>query len=198
MAARNSLLRYGTVAMTFHWIIALLIVVNVTLGFWFANVMERGDPNLFMTVQIHKSIGLTVLVLSILRVGWRLINPVPPMPSGMSPGLVAAARASHTLLYVFIIAVPLAGWVMVSASPLGNPIPYFGLFEWPHISFLADLPRATKVADKEMFEETHAILAYATLALVVVHVLAALYHQFSRHDDVMRRMLPGTEVGPAS
>jgi cytochrome b561 len=198
MATRNSALRYGTVAMTFHWIIALLVVINVCLGFWFANVMERGDPNLFAVVQTHKSIGLTVLVLSLLRLGWRLINPVPPLPAGMSPGLVVAARTSHALLYAFIIVVPLAGWVMVSASPLGNPIHYFGLFDWPRIGFLADLPRAAKVADKEMFEETHAILAYATLALVVVHVMAAFYHQYSRHDDVLRRILPGTQVGPAA
>jgi cytochrome b561 len=198
MAARNSELRYGTVAMAFHWAIAILIVINVALGFWFANVMERGDPNLFLFVQTHKSIGLTVLVLSVLRLGWRLVNPIPPMPAGMSPALVLAARASHTLLYVFIIAVPLAGWVMVSASPLGNPIPYFGLFDWPPISFLHDMSRAAKVADKELFEETHAILAYATLALVVVHVMAAFYHQYSRHDDVLRRILPGTQVGPAA
>src|SRR5215831_19278123 len=112
MTARNSVLRYGTVAMTFHWIIAILVVINVALGFWFANVMERGDPNLFMIVQTHKSIGLTVLVLSVLRLGWRLINPIPPMPAGMSPALVVAARFSHAMLYVFIIAVPLAGWVM--------------------------------------------------------------------------------------
>src|SRR5215469_1217000 len=113
MTARNSVFRYGTVAMTFHWVIALLVVINVCLGFWFANVMERGDPNLFAVVQFHKSIGLTVLALSVLRLGWRLINPIPPMPAGMSPALVVAARASHALLYVFIIVVPLAGWVMV-------------------------------------------------------------------------------------
>jgi cytochrome b561 len=184
--------------MTFHWVIALLIVTNVILGFWFANVMEHGDPARFEVVQLHKSIGLTVLVLSVLRLVWRLVNPVPPLPAGMSPALSAAARASHALLYFFMIAVPLAGWVMVSASPLGNPTYYFGLFEWPHISFLADLPRATKVADKEMFEETHAILAYATLALVVGHVAAALYHQFSRHDDVLKRMLPRTRVEASS
>ena len=194
MPARNSEQRYGTVAMAFHWFIALLIAINLVLGFWFANIMEHGDPSRFEVAQLHKSIGLTVLVLSVLRLVWRLINPVPPLPAEMSPSLRVAARATHIMLYVFIIAVPLAGWAMVSASPLGSPTVYFGLFQWPHIGFLADMPRGTKVADKEAFEDTHAILAYATLGLAVLHMLAAFYHQYSRHDDVLRRMLPGARV----
>src|SRR5262252_7604612 len=128
MAARNSELRYGTVAMGFHWIIAVLIVINVALGFWFANVMERGDPNLFLFVQTHKSIGLTVLVLSVLRLGWRLVNPIPPMPEGMSLPLRILARGTHYLFYFFIIAIPLAGWAWVSSSTTGIPTFYFWLF----------------------------------------------------------------------
>lgn len=197
MLAANSSLRYGTVAMTLHWLIALLIAVNLGLGFYFANVEAHSDPIRFDLIQTHKSIGLTVLVLSLLRLAWRLMNPVPPLPQGMSAGLKFAARATHYLFYVLIIAVPLAGWAIVSSSPLGTPTIYFGLFQWPHIWFLADLPRAAKKENVEVFEETHELLAYSAFGLLLLHVAGALWHQFVRHDDVMRRMLPGTGVaGP--
>jgi len=194
MAVRNSDVRYGAVAMVFHWVIAALLLCNIALGAYMAD-LPRGDPGKFLLFQTHKSIGLTVLILSAVRIVWRLINPVPPLPPGMGRGLTFGARVSHTLLYVFILAVPLAGWAMVSASPLGTPTLYFGLFEWPHMAVFADLPRTTKIAYKETFQDTHAILAYSALALIAVHALAALYHQFMLRDDVLKRMLPGTRVG---
>ena len=92
MAARNSVLRYGSVAMTFHWIIAILVIVNIGFGLYMGD-LPRTDPNKFMIVQLHKSIGLTVLILSIARLGWRLMNPVPPLPLGMNPVLRLGARA---------------------------------------------------------------------------------------------------------
>ncbi len=194
MALGNTQLRYGSVAMTFHWVIALLIVINLGLGFYFANVMEHGDPNFFAVVQLHKSIGLTVLVLSVLRLLWRLVNPIPPLPAGLSAGMRLLARSSHVFLYLLIIAVPLFGWATVSSSPRGTPTIYFGLFEWPHISFLASLPRADKRAYDDLFSTVHAVLAYSALGLALLHITAALWHQFVRHDNVLRRMLPGTKV----
>src|SRR5258708_31351686 len=131
MASLNNSLRYGSVAMAFHWIIATLIVTNLGLGFTFANVMNTHDPAFFTIVQLHKSIGLTVLVLSLLRLGWRLINPIPPLPTDFGPGLRILARGTHYMFYFLIIAIPLVGWSMVSASPRGTPTLYFGLFQWP-------------------------------------------------------------------
>jgi cytochrome b561 len=194
---RNNDLRYGSVAMTFHWTIAALIVTNLLIGFYFANVMDRHDPLLFPIVQLHKSIGLTVLVLSIARLFWRLMNPVPPLPADFSPGLRFLARSSHVLFYVLIIAIPLAGWSIVSSSPRGTPTVFFGLFVWPHIPFLANLPRAAKREYTETFETVHAVLAYSAAVLLVLHVGAALYHHFSRRDEVLRRMVPGTQIGAA-
>lgn len=193
MPTRNSLLRYGTVAMTLHWLIAALVLVNVTLGLTMTD-LPHSDPNRFMLYQLHKSVGLTVLTLSFARLGWRLINPIPPLPRGMSPLLRFGAHASHFALYFLIIAIPLAGWSMVSSSSLGLATPYFGLFSWPNIWFLADLPAATKAANLELFKDTHALLAYLAIGLVSLHVLAALYHQFIRRDDVLKRMVPGTYV----
>src|SRR5580698_8053628 len=119
MPTRNTALRYGNVAMSFHWIIALLVIANICAGLYMGE-LPRSDPNKFMIFQTHKSIGLTVLVLSVLRVIWRLINPVPPLPAGMSAPLRYVAHISHFVLYFLIVFIPLTGWIMVSASPLGN------------------------------------------------------------------------------
>lgn len=193
MTSANTRTRYGTVAMTLHWIIAALVLTNLYLGLSFDDY-PKGDPTLFQIVQIHKSIGLSVLVLSIARLVWRLVNPVPPLPQEMSPALKLLARVTHWLLYFLIIAIPLSGWLMVSTSRLGLPTSYFGLFDWPNVGFIANMPLDQKRALHEPLETTHVILAWSAIVLVVIHVAGALWHQFFRRDDVLRRMLPGTQV----
>jgi cytochrome b561 len=193
VAARNSQLRYGSVAMTFHWIIAALIVVNLALGLYMAD-LPHSDPARFGYFQFHKSIGFTVLALSVLRLAWRLINPVPPLPRGMGTAMRFVAHATHFLLYAAIIVIPLSGWLMVSASSLGLGTPYFGLFHIPDLPFLSSLSRAGRQPYREAFETVHVYVAWATIALVPIHIVAALYHQFLRRDDVLKRMLPGTNV----
>jgi cytochrome b561 len=194
MASVNTQLRYGNVAMTFHWLIAAFIATNLALGFYFANVMSSHDPGFFAIIQLHKSVGLTVLVLSVLRLCWRLINPIPSLPVDFGIAMRLLARGTHFLFYFLMVAVPLAGWALVSASPLGIPTLYFGLFQWPHIPFLAELPRALKRPYTETFGEIHALLAYAAAALLVLHAGAALWHHYARRDDVLKRMVPGTKV----
>jgi cytochrome b561 len=193
MDAQNSRLRYGGVAMSLHWLIAALVLVNLSIGLYMAD-LPRTDTSRFMLFQLHKSFGLTVLTLSIVRLGWRLVNPIPPLPRGLHPLLRLGAHVSHFLLYFLIVAIPLAGWAMVSSSSLGLPTPYFGLFFWPNIPFLANLAPAAKAANLDLFKQTHSLLAFGAIGLVTLHVLAALYHQFIRRDDVLRRMIPGTDV----
>lgn len=193
MAARNDQYRYGTVAMGFHWLIALLVIANICVGLYMGD-LPRSDPMKFQIFQIHKSIGLTVLALSVLRVLWRVINPVPPIPRGMSTPLTFAAKAMHWLFYFLIVAVPLAGWIMVSASPLGNGTSFFGLFVWPNLPFFTGMTREALHPVHETFETAHVFLAWSMIVLVPLHVAAALYHHFLRRDDVLRRMLPGTQV----
>lgn len=193
MTTANTRTRYGTVAMTLHWLIAALIIANLYLGLSF-DTYPKGDPALMQVVMIHKSIGLTVLVLSVARLIWRLVNPVPPYPAGMNSALKALARATHWLLYFLIIAIPLSGWLMVSTSRLGLPTSYFGLFNWPNVGFIANMPLDQKHALHEPLESTHVILAWSAIVLIVIHVAGALYHQFLRGDDVFKRMLPGTQV----
>ncbi len=193
MAWGNNRVRYGTVAMALHWLLAAMILFNVGLGF-FMTRLDEADERTFPLFQLHKSIGLTILMLSLMRLGWRLANPIPALPSGMSAWERFAARGVHVLFYVLMIAVPLMGWATVSSAPLAVPTMWFGLFEWPHIPFLADLPRA----EKRMFEEplavTHSLLALAMLGLVALHAAAALKHQFHDKDDVLKRMLPWTKL----
>jgi cytochrome b561 len=193
MPAANSRTRYGTVAMTLHWLIAAAIILNLGVGLYMANVMSDQDPGRFAFIQFHKSVGLSVLVLSVLRLIWRIVNPVPPLPRSMSPGLRALAHGTHYLLYFLIIAIPLSGWALVSASPLGLPTNYFGLFHWPSLPYLAHLPRVQKAPLHHELFAVHLYLAITALILVPLHICGALYHQF-RGEDVLRRMVPGTRV----
>lgn len=193
MNAINNQLRYGTVAIAFHWTIAALVLANILLGLYFAD-LPRSDPNKFELTQLHKSIGLTVLTLSVLRVLWRMANPIPALPADMGPLLRITARSTHYLLYVLIVAIPLSGWMLVSSSPLGFPTQYFNLFEWPNLWFLSDLPRPEKIALRHSFDQIHVFLAWSAIVLIPIHVSGALYHHFIRRDDILKRMLPGTRV----
>jgi len=193
MTARDTQLRYGNVAMTLHWIIAALLIINLGLGLSMAS-LPRTAPNLGLIVMLHKSTGLTILVLSVLRLVWRLMNPWPPLPQNLSPALRALARTTHVLFYVMIIGIPLTGWAMVSASPRQSPIMWYGLFEWPKIAFLTNLAADQKRPVTGMLAETHELLAFLTIALIVLHVAGALYHHFIHRDQVLKRMVPGTKV----
>jgi cytochrome b561 len=198
MAITNSQARYGSVAMTLHWVIAAAVLTNICLGLYHSEIVpDNAPPDLaklsFQAIQIHKAIGLTVLVLSIARLLWRLVNPVPPLPADMNGALKFAAHATHFLLYFLIIAIPLSGWLLVSSSALGLPTNYFGLFHWPNFWFMDGLTRAQKMPLHHLFGSTHVILAWSAIVLIPIHVVGALYHQF-RGDTVLKRMIPGTRV----
>jgi cytochrome b561 len=194
MPMKNTAARYGAVAMTLHWLIAAGVIANIALGLYFAD-MSNSDPSKFGLTQLHKSIGLTVLVLSVARVLWRLVNPIPPLPAGMNPALKFLAHATHFLLYFLILAIPFTGWLLVSASPLGLPTMYFGWFAWPNLPGFADMTRAVKHVYQHNFGAAHVFLAWSAIVLVPIHVGGALFHHFVRRDDVLKRMFPGTRVG---
>lgn len=193
MSARNTYIRYGSVAMSLHWVMALLILTNIVLGLWFAEFMMRGDPMRFTVVQWHKSIGLTLLVLSVIRLIWRLINPHPPLP-WRSPVMKGLAVFSHWTLYFAMVAIPLTGYLLVSASPLGNPTNFFGLFDWPNLPFYAGQTREQLKPIHEVWATSHVLLAWAAIILLPFHIGAALYHHWIMRDEVLKRMLPGTRV----
>jgi len=197
MSARNTTLRYGNVAMAFHWVIALLVIANICVGLYMGD-LPRSDPMKFTIFQIHKSIGLSVLVLSILRVLWRFVNPIPPLPAAMNPALKFGAHAAHFLLYFLIVAIPLTGYIMVSASPLGNGTSYFGLFDWPNLPLFTGMTREQLHPIHETWEDIHVYLAWSAIVLIPIHVGAALYHYFMRRDTVLQRMVPGAKVEPSA
>jgi cytochrome b561 len=189
----NSSSRYGAVAMTLHWLLAAMILFMLGLGL-FMTSLDETDPRTFPLFQLHKSIGLTILTLAVARLAWRLANPIPALPVEISPRERITSRVVHALLYVLMIAIPLMGWATVSAAALAVPTVWFGLFEWPHLWFLADLPRARKQVIDSQLATTHAALAFSLVALVVLHAAAALKHHFKDRNDVLKRMLPWTKL----
>lgn len=186
LAFRNTPDAYGRVAVAFHWSIAGLIILNLAIGIFVATLPDN-DPGRYQWIPTHKSIGLTVLMLSLLRLGWRLVNPVPGLPADQPPILAFAARCSAWFFYLFMIAVPMTGWA--ESSLAGYQPSFFGLFPWPLIGPLTALPAAQKKDLLALFMAGHAYLAFAMLALLLLHISAALYHQFARRDDVLARML---------
>jgi cytochrome b561 len=181
--------RYGTGAIILHWVIALLLIANLALGLYFAD-LPRSDPWKYELTQLHKSIGLTVLVLSLLRLVWRLTHRVPPPAAEPYPALRWLARATHYVFYFLIIAIPCAGYLMVSASPLGLPTNYFHLLNWPNLPFFSGMPRPQMRSLHETFGDVHTFLAWCAIVLIPLHILAALYHQYILRDRLLLRMMP--------
>jgi cytochrome b561 len=179
--------------MTLHWVIAIFIITNLYLGLSFDDY-ARGDPMKFQVIALHKSIGFTVLALSVLRLVWRWMNPVPPPPKGLPRWARIAGVSLHHLFYFLIIAIPLAGWLMVSSGAMGHGTPVFGLFEWPAFPGLSQMTRSVAHPYHEVFETAHVWLAWAMIGLVPLHILAALYHHFVRGDNALLRMLPGARL----
>lgn len=193
MSSTNST-RYGAVAMTFHWVIAAAILTNITLGYFMDDSDNVASMTRFALFQIHKSIGLTILVLSIARLIWRLVHKTPPLSSHLKAWERISAHAVHWLFYVLMVGVPLLGWAAVSVAPIGIPTLWFTLFRVPHLPYLATLTRAEKLPYAAFFNETHTFLAYSMLILLVLHVAGALKHQFWDRDNELARMIPG--LGP--
>jgi cytochrome b561 len=182
--------RYNAVAMALHWLVAGLILANLALALWFEQL--HGLAKIGPT-QIHKSIGITVLMLTVLRIGWRLANRPPPLPAAMPIWERAAAHAVHALLYVLMLFLPITGWAMASASALVRvfPITWFGLFRWPTLQGLANLPPDQMKSAHQYFFALHSNAAWLAVGLIALHVVAALRHQFVIGDRVLWRMLPG-------
>lgn len=178
MASHAARSRYSSVAIGFHWAIAVLLIVNLAGGLLF-DVVEDADKSMFFTlVQLHKSTGITILALAVLRLAWRLMHPAPPLPDHMTPAERVLAKLSHGGFYVLMLALPLSGWAMTSTAKLKFPMFWYGLFEIP------PLPAPTGWN----YYEFHEILGWTAMAMLVLHVAAALKHQYFDRDDIFARM----------
>ena len=169
--------RYSSVAIAFHWTIAALVIVNLVIG-----IGHEGIPALRKLMGAHKAIGITVLALTAARVAWRLTHRPPPLPAGTPAWQKSTAHLTHWLLYALMIAMPLTGWAMVSSPDATRPLSWFGLFDLPL------LPLSGGAADAG--HSAHGVLGWLMLALVVLHVAAALYHHLVQRDHVLARMIP--------
>lgn len=178
--------RYTKVAIVLHWTIALMIIGLVLFGLL---MTREWVPNRFAMYQWHKSIGITVLVLSVLRLIWRLTHRPPALPPSLPRWQRTASHATHGLFYALMIAMPLLGWAMVSASELPIPTVLYGLIGLP------DMPGITESdAVAGRFQLLHEIGAKLFIALIVLHIAAALKHHFKDRDDILSRMAPWVRV----
>jgi cytochrome b561 len=170
--------RYSAGAIWFHWIIAALVVFNIIVG-----LFHEGVPPLRALMGAHKAVGITVLLLTLGRIAWRLTHRPPPLPAHLAAWETAAARLVRILFYLLLLIMPLSGWVMVSTSAHPRPLTWFGLFDIPFlaVSHAANAPAGT----------THSVLGYLFAALVVLHVAAAIRHHFLLRDTVLGRVIPG-------
>lgn len=192
--------RYTAVAIVLHWAIAVAILFMIPMGLWMHESAEHGDVSarLFSAYQLHKSIGLTVLALSLVRLGWRLANPPPPMPEHMPGWERFVALATHWAFYALMIGLPLTGWLYVSTgwsihdeAPLPVATHWFGLFQVPALFGLNQADLGVREDTAEAALTAHAYLAYAALGLAALHVLAALKHHLFDKDEVLAHMVPG-------
>jgi cytochrome b561 len=180
-------MRYDAVAIILHWVIALGILALIVMGLSMTH-LGLATMAKFRLYQLHKSIGITVLLAVLLRVLWRLTHRPPPLPA-MPPLERAAAGATHGLLYVLMLVIPLSGWALVSVSPFNLPTVLYGLVPWPHLPVLSDL--ADKPAAEAVVKFIHGKLAWLLTAVILLHAAAGLRHHFVLRDGILRRMLPG-------
>ncbi|TAJ72276.1 MAG: cytochrome B [Phenylobacterium sp.] len=183
--------RYAAVAIALHWTIAALIVAQVVL----AGRMEARTPEAFAVFQLHKSVGITILLLSLARLAWRLIYR-PPEPTNLAPWERRLSAAVHWGFYAVMILMPLSGWVMVSTSRIAFPTVLFGAIPWPHLPGLPELAPAAKAAWNETAENAHQLTIKGAYVLFGLHVAGALKHQWLDGDSpVLARMAPGARPG---
>lgn len=179
MTKRPSTTDWGATAKTFHWLIALLIFVQIVLG-WEAVHWPLTPTKIDLFVW-HKSIGMLVLVLVVLRLLWRIGHPRPPYPADMKNWEKRLAGSVHALLYALLLAMPISGWLLNSAANV--PVRLFWVVPLPR---LIGPDRALVL----WFAWAHVVMAWTLVVLLVLHVAAALYHHFVRRDRLLVRMLP--------
>lgn len=145
----------------------------------------EGSPLKFELFQLHKSFGIIILILSLLRLAWRLTHKAPTLPAQMPKHERLAAKISHIGFYGLMIGIPLAGWAMVSAAPIKITTKIFKVVKWP------DMPLIERSEGLEdFFSQAHEVMSIMIFVLLVVHIGAALKHHFKDKDDVMTRMVP--------
>ena len=179
MTLKNTDARWGPVSQLLHWLVVLLILVQATAGLLMTEM--RNSPDKVQVYALHKSFGLTILVLAILRLAWRWYAGTPRPVPGMPRWQERVARLSHWGLYALLFAIPISGWLLNSVA--GYPLQWFGLFNLPAlVGQDQDL--------RETARDLHALLFWTLVALALAHAAAAFYHHLFQRDATLARMLP--------
>jgi cytochrome b561 len=178
---RNTVSSWGSVARLFHWVLGFTIIGMLAFGWWMNHIPAR--PDRYFYRSIHADIGYVVLLLTVLRLIWRSINPTPALPPDMPRWLRIAAHVNHGAIYLVIIIVTMLGWAH-SGARTPDYSSWFGLFHVPQIT------SPDKVA-ADAYEARHIFFAYVLLALIVIHLAGAAWHHFVKRDRVMARMIDG-------
>ncbi len=184
--------RYSHVAIVLHWTMALLIIGMLAAGKFMTSLSED-DPLRFSLTQWHKSFGLCILFLTVVRILWRTTHRAPALPVKMRRWERVAAHCSHWAFYLLMIAMPVSGWLLVSASPLNISTYLFDLIRIPHLPWVSTAP--DRDALTEQFLNFHHYASMVLIVLLILHVTAALRHQLVLRDDIFRRMRPDLTDG---
>jgi cytochrome b561 len=175
--------RYDAMAIILHWVMAISFLLMLGSGFALAFLESIPRSLAFSMIQWHKSLGLLLLVAFFLRIAWRLFHKPPPLPSSIKKLDKKAAIVGHWALYIFMLAMPISGWIMVSSSVYGLPTFIFGWFEWPHIPGIAGDETVNAIS-----YEAHEIMAWIFLSFIVIHVAAVIKHYLIDGENLLRRM----------
>ena len=173
--------KYSKIAIALHWIIALLVISNIGLA-ELTEDLAKSDRAPYM--ELHKTFGICVLFLTLARLGWRVTHPRPRLPAKLAPWETLLAKAGHFLFYLLLIGLPLGGWLWMSTYGQQAAVSMFGLFNMPV------LPVEGNEALGEALHEGHELGGKVMLALVVLHIVAALKHQFVDKLPFIQRMWP--------
>jgi cytochrome b561/polyisoprenoid-binding protein YceI len=184
---------YTAVAMALHWLIAMAVIFQIIVG-WRMGEGPKGSAQSFVLFQLHKSVGLTILLFSLARLAWRLANP-PPAPLAAPRWEALASHLVQTGFYVILIGLPLTGWIMVSASRVHVPTLFWGVLPWPHLPILPDLTTGPKQAWRQAGEFSHGALVKLTYGVLALHLGAVAKHQLIDRDAVFGRMAAGARPG---
>lgn len=174
--------RYGGLAQAFHWTIALLMLLQFPLAVWMDYLVQPFSKQQFVLVNLHKTLGVAILALALLRLAWRQISPPPPLPADLPVWERRAARASHDALYLLLILQPLVGLIQGFVS--GHPTVLFLAFTLPS-------PFGPDRTLNDLLYNAHVVIGWCFLAVIAAHVAAALRHRLLLRDEVLSRMLPG-------
>jgi cytochrome b561 len=179
--------RYTRIAMILHWLVAAMILLNVAL-IWSVNYLPENWIR--PAIDTHKSAGITILGLAILRILWRFANPPPPLPSSYPAWERISAHGVHIALLLLLIGLPFSGWAQDSAwkDAAKHPMELFYMFPWPRIGPIMSLEPQAKQMVYDIAGRAHVVFSYLLYALFLLHVGGALKHQFIDGKPELQRM----------